>query len=63
MKTPDTADPVIATVEAVATGYRRLTLTRQRVSNKVEEDKNGASQVRIGRSSGVKEPATPEAGN
>ncbi len=56
------ADPVIATVEAVATGYADDVDPATGVY-KVEEDKNGASQVRIGRSSGVKEPATPAADN
>lgn len=56
--------PAIDDVEAVATGYAPDANAPGRTVNdtahdKVDEDQNGASQVRIGRSSSVKVPPTP----
>jgi len=55
------ADPIpaIAAVTAVATGYATDPEAGAAVDNPVNEDKNGASQVRIGRSSNVMVPPTP----
>ena len=55
---PDATPPVVEAAP-VATGYATDVDPATGV-DRVEEDENGASQIRIGRSSGVKVPATPE---